>query len=202
MHPRLTHAFTPLQFGADIPIHRGSDFIGIRFRPGALRALFNVSVASYSDLSITLSDIDKVWTDIQYQLTETTDRIALLNTVLLQRLKQTKSAKNSASIANLLHHIYLHQGSIKVQKLAEKEFMSSRHVQRIFLDWIGLSPKTFCRIVRMQYSLRFLYEQHELMGAPTSAEYGYSDQAHFIREFRTYTGMTPSNYMSDFFKTN
>ncbi len=103
---------------AEIPIHSGSDFIGIRFRPSGLRALFNVSVASYSDLSITLSDIDKVWTNIQYQLTETTDRISLLNTVLLQRLKQTTSVQNDASITNLLHRIYLHQGNIKVQKLA------------------------------------------------------------------------------------
>lgn len=187
---------------AEVPIQRNSVFLGIRFRPGGLRSLFQVAADSYSGHSIDLSDIDKSWTEIQYRLLETTDKVSLLNTVLLQKLNQKKRVQNESPIANLLHRIYQQQGNIKVRQLAEDEFMSTRHVQRLFSDWIGLSPKTFCRIVRLQYSLRSLFCKDGGSGAEMSSEFGYSDQAHFIREFQTLIGMTPIRYMSDFFNTS
>ncbi|WP_377559005.1 AraC family transcriptional regulator [Ornithinibacillus salinisoli] len=187
---------------ADIPIHRSSAFLGIRFRPGGFHSLFQVAASSHTGHSITLSDIDKSWAEIQYRLNEADDKITLLNTVLLQKLKHRKSVQNDLPITNLLHHIYQQRGNIKVQQLAKDGFMSTRNVQRLFLDWIGLSPKTFCRIVRIQFSLRSLLCNRDDSVAEISASFGYSDQAHFIREFRNHTGMTPTCYLSDLFKTS
>lgn len=90
--------------------------------------------------------------------------------------------------------IYRHHGNIKIEELARNEGLSTRHLQRLFNEWTGLSPKTFCRIVRFHFTLKPLKESKFDLD-------GFSDQAHFIREFRTLTGITPSQWMSDLFNT-
>ena len=65
---------------------------------------------------------------------------------------------------------------------------SERHRRRLYQQQIGLAPKQVARIVRFQQAL------HELRTADEVSLEGYYDQAHFIREFRAFTGMTPTAY--------
>lgn len=69
---------------------------------------------------------------------------------------------------------------------------SARHRRRLYQEQIGLSPKQVERIVRFQKALQTM----RTTGAITFD--GYYDQAHFIREFRKFTGMTPTAFVEQY----
>lgn len=85
----------------------------------------------------------------------------------------------------LFNTLYETQGSLKIQEYAEKCFWTSRQINRYFAEWFGLSLKEYCNILRFRASLnqikkgKFFPEQH------------YTDQPHFIREVKKFTGVTP-----------
>lgn len=69
-------------------------------------------------------------------------------------------------------------------------------MQRRFLDSVGVPPKRLARIVRFTNALRTL-ERLTLgnRGARTAADYGYADQAHFVRDFRAFAGCSPTTHL-------
>ena len=100
-------------------------------------------------------------------------------------------------------------GSLSVDAVATLAGMSRRHLERRFLDAVGLSPKRLGRITRFQAALQAMQSgQPRAGGAATAAQFGYADQSHFIREFRDLAGCTPSEYLlqqaalTGFFITN
>jgi len=59
---------------------------------------------------------------------------------------------------------------------------------------VGMSPKLFLRIQRFDRLLARVSRASEVQWANVAADHGYYDQSHFIRDFRDFTGMTPSVY--------
>ena len=74
--------------------------------------------------------------------------------------------------------------------------LTRRHLERLFLDAVGLSPKRLARIARFQRALRRARgAEPRRRGAVTAAQCGYADQSHFIREFRQLAGCSPSEHL-------
>ncbi len=71
---------------------------------------------------------------------------------------------------------------------------SHRRFIELFRRAIGLSPKLYCRVLRFQSALERLAGRATHSLADLALAAGYSDQAHFNREFREFTGMPPSEY--------
>ena len=75
---------------------------------------------------------------------------------------------------------------------------TERHIERAFSESIGINPKKFGNIVKLHSFLKLL--KHKSTQNNLTAfcyEAGYSDQSHLIREFRKYTGVTPTQYLND-----
>ncbi|MFK7907071.1 MAG: helix-turn-helix domain-containing protein [Chitinophagales bacterium] len=72
--------------------------------------------------------------------------------------------------------------------------MSPRQLRRLFHQHIGVSPKKFARIVRSQYFLNALKSKYSM----DSLYDAYFDQAHFIKEIKEMTGLTPRQLMEKF----
>ena len=69
-----------------------------------------------------------------------------------------------------------------------------KHLITRFRQQVGLPPKTVARLIRFGRVLRSLNR-----GRPwerIAADSGYADQPHLIREFRTFTGTTPTDYLA------
>lgn len=72
--------------------------------------------------------------------------------------------------------------------------ISPRYLHRLFLASVGLSPAQFLKVVRLQRSVASLHGAPQSLTAVAYAS-GYFDQSHFIRDFKSFTGLTPSQYV-------
>lgn len=91
--------------------------------------------------------------------------------------------------------IYAAKGKISISELAEQMGCTVRHVHRRFVEELGVSPKRFARIVRIRETVRKMLEHPGGHVTDYMDDMGYSDQAHFQREFKWYTGMTPGSLL-------
>ena len=85
-----------------------------------------------------------------------------------------------------------------VTQLAEKSGYSVRQFQRRLNDYIGLSPRLYKRLCRFERALDRIQgsmDPGQIDWAAFALSCGYSDQAHFIREFRHFTGSTPTIFL-------
>ena len=87
-------------------------------------------------------------------------------------------------------------GQASIGALAAEIGWSRKHLIARFREQIGLPPKTMARIIRFQRAIRQLDGDNETHWAHIAYDCGYYDQAHFNRDFREFTGCTPTQYMA------
>ncbi|MBS1663169.1 MAG: helix-turn-helix transcriptional regulator [Bacteroidetes bacterium] len=85
----------------------------------------------------------------------------------------------------LFDTLYKTQGSLKIQEYSDQCFWTSRQINRYFTEWFGLSLKEYCSILRFRASI------DQIKKGKFFPEQNYSDQPHFIREVKKFTGVTP-----------
>ncbi|WP_035650608.1 AraC family transcriptional regulator [Flavobacterium sp. ASV13] len=85
----------------------------------------------------------------------------------------------------LFELIYSSNGTISVKELSEKVFWSSRQINRYFNQQFGISLKEYCKILRFGSSFKDLSE------GKLYPELNFTDQNHFIKEIKKYSGVTP-----------
>ncbi|MCD2424240.1 helix-turn-helix domain-containing protein [Niabella pedocola] len=122
----------------------------------------------------------------------TAERIAITETFLQTRLEDQRTIDRIAK--QTVEMILSANGRCAVDELSGQLQVNRRQLERTFATMIGLSPKQLSRIVRMQTVLRLLLNKQydSLTGLAYEGE--YYDQAHFIRDFRAFTGKTPGDF--------
>lgn len=116
-------------------------------------------------------------------------RIAVIENLLLSIMKRNKP---DMIINDAVQRIKSANGNIKIRELASSLNISQDPFEKRFRRAIGTSPKLFSRVVRM----RSLINHYPDFKSLTEAAYfaGYYDQAHFIKDFRTFTGQVPKEF--------
>jgi AraC-like DNA-binding protein len=85
-------------------------------------------------------------------------------------------------------------GNTTTAELSRKVGLSERRYIEVFRTQVGLTPKAFCRVRRFQNVFRLIHPAGEVDWAQVALENGYCDQAHFIHDFREFSGLTPTQY--------
>ena len=88
------------------------------------------------------------------------------------------------------------EGNIRINEILPQIYMSERTFERKFIAQVGLTPKQFARIIQFQSSLNRLNKANFDKLVEVGFDSGFSDQSHFIRTFKNYTGQTPSFYLN------
>ncbi len=83
-----------------------------------------------------------------------------------------------------------------IAEIADELQISHAHLDRQFTAWVGLGPRVLARLLRLRRMLERFDVQAPPDWAALASEYGWYDQAHFIRDFRRHTGVTPSEYVA------
>jgi AraC-like DNA-binding protein len=83
-------------------------------------------------------------------------------------------------------------GAVAINRLAAEVGWSHRHLIAMFRRHIGVSPRTAARIVRFERVLRRVERRMPVRWGRVATDLGYADQPHLIRDFKAFTGTTPT----------
>ena len=94
-------------------------------------------------------------------------------------------------------------GELEISEIAETLCYSERHLNRMFSKALGYAPKMFARITRFQAALHTMMQQsHEEKNiSDYITMFHYADQAHFQRECKEFTGLTPKHFVDYYLHT-
>lgn len=159
-----------------------AEFLGVRFRPGRAAAFLRIPLAEITDARVPLRD---VWRrDITDELLSLEDRVGFLEAELLRRLAPERDARVDAAIERII------AGAGRVETIAREIGISRQHLARQFQHHVGVSPKTFARVMRF----RRVIASPPADWADAAARHGYYDQSHLIADFRDLAGATPTAF--------
>lgn len=188
---------TPLSYHVEESIGEGQCF-GVRFMPGMQPHILLVSMKGLLDSRLPLQSVlipDTPLLDVMAAAGTFEERIAaFLQIYKKQALKKQKPFGKAELVQSVKNMAYDSDGRIRVAELAGSTGYSERYINKIFLEEMGFSPKTFCKIIQFQRALEFLnYGSPDKM-TDAAVDLGYYDQSQFIRDFSRYAGVTPRRY--------
>jgi AraC-like DNA-binding protein len=179
-----------------VPPADGAGLIGVRFRPGMATAFLQIPAAALTDDRAPLEAIWPNGAEVADQVgsalgsERAIDRLADVLTTRLSRIASVP-ADLQAAVARIMGH----GGRVDVSRLAVSLGVTRQHLARRFAAHVGVTPKTFCRVVRLWKVLRSA-DGGRVNWASLAADLGYSDQSHLVTEFRSLTGLTPSRWVA------
>jgi AraC-like DNA-binding protein len=103
--------------------------------------------------------------------------------------------KHHAAISFALEEFDSDPGLRSSAVVAEKVSLSQRRFIDIFRNEVGMTPKLFCRVQRFQEIIQRLQHRDAVDWVDLALSCGYTDQSHFIHEFREFSGLRPSEYL-------
>ena len=173
--------------------------LGIKFFTHSAAYFFNDEMGLFNDRITDFGDvIGSPAKALHMQLLETSNpnqRIALIETFLMKRLitNEKKSFKID-KVGDILTSIKKDPTENNLGKIASRHNITPRYLHKLIYRHTGLSPVFFNKINRFQFSLKLIAKNEQPL---TSIAYysGYFDQSHFIRDFKSFTGITPSAYL-------
>ena len=110
----------------------------------------------------------------------------------LTRLRGYREAHSVA--ARVMHRVRTAGGQKRIDALANETNLSTRQLERVFREHVGLGPKTYSQLVRFDRAARAISSRGKMPWAHFALTHGYSDQAHFINDFREFAGVTPAQF--------
>lgn len=173
----------------------------IEFQPGGLSAFTGVNQKELANRTIPF---DAVNPPLNRSMLEILERTAHLDS-LIHRLDRCLSNHLHAVYPNELktaiNMIIQGSGNLSYKELSPFVYYSARHLNRIFETYLGMTQKTFSRLVRVNKAIRLMEDPRRSVTC-ASCEADFYDLSHFIHDFKAICGVTPQEYrnnVSDFY---
>ena len=176
------------------------EVFGIRFMPGVQPELIGCTMTELLGKKIPIESVlrgDFGWLTKLEEESDFYQRIRIFIEAYTKAEKQRKKPFGKQEmVQSIKQMVYESDGKIKVAEMQERTGYSVRYINKAFIEEMGFSPKTFCKIIQFQRALEFLN-----YGAPdkmtdAAVFLGYYDQPQFIHDFSRYAGITPKKYLN------
>lgn len=126
---------------------------------------------------------------------DTAARVAVVEAFLLRRLTATLTV--DSIVQTTVDALLQSRGSQAIHTLAQNDNAMRRQLERKFRRHVGLSPKQLGRVIRLQAALKMMLSEPGETLTAVAYESNYYDQAHFIRDFREFTGTSPKDFSAN-----
>lgn len=163
----------------------------VEFRHGGASRFFAMPMTEASNQVVQVQD---VWrsdgTSLRERLLDARtpeSRFSVFEEVLLEHL----SLRFDPAIHYAMTALRV---GVPVSEVAVRLGLSPRTLERRFSSQVGLGPKQFARVHRLQRVLRAVRRSSKPEWCALAAEHGYTDQAHMIHDFQDLAGIRPSEY--------
>ena len=167
------------------------------FRESGIRAFSKVPAHELFNTSITSDNLfpNTTLNSILECLSDATSHEKRINIIEAFLLNMLRFNKPDLLVNEAIHNIKKQNGIIVIKDLAKSLYISHDSFEKRFRASVGTTPKQFASIVRMNH----LVKNHSTYDSLTAASYdaGYYDQSHFIKDFRQFTGQTPTVFFKN-----
>lgn len=178
------------------PCREVTPFIVMRFKPGGVAPFIRVSA---DELFNSYASLEDLWgtsgKELHYQLVEAgspSARFGLIEQFLLLRM----SSKPTPVVRFALQEFQNVSPWRTVSSVTDEIGISPRRFIEIFKEEVGITPKLFCRIQRFQRVLDIIQASKHIEWSDIALSCGYFDHSHLIKDFKEFTGVNPSDFVS------
>lgn len=177
------------------------DVLGIRFEPGGLHELCGLPMHELVDRDLCLGQVHARLCERLARASAEPGlarRVAAVEALLARTLaaREHRRGANGALVERAVRLV--ERGASQSETLARALGIQRRALERMFHSQVGLAPKLFVRIRRLQGVLGALDGRRPAHGwAELAAAHGYTDQSHLIRDFRLLADTTPERYLAE-----
>jgi AraC-like DNA-binding protein len=176
---------------------------GVVFRPGGAFPFFGLPAVELQDNGTSLANLwgRQATSDLREQLLAARSpeaKFNILERTFLSRINAPLELTHPA--VSFAVETFCHRPQRLVSSVTEQVGLSDRHFIQLFSQRVGLTPKLFCRVQRFQQVLRNITARtsNSIIDWPQIAlTCGYFDQAHFIHDFRAFSGINPTTYVAN-----
>jgi AraC-like DNA-binding protein len=178
----------------------GSYALGVVFKPTQLAKFLREDMTPFTnkafDAQLIRSDLKVVYAELEEALS-LKQRIEILNRYFTRIFNAPPS---KPSVADLAVHLIHQHANIPVKEIAKRLNVSDRYLETQFKSSVGLSAKTYSLIIRFRNAEQQLSEKLSSRWSLLDFSNDYYDQNHFIKDFKRFTGHTPSDYLLNNFE--
>lgn len=165
-------------------------------RPGAHNALFGIPAPAFKDQMVALDTIaGSGISELRDRLIEATspeEKFGLLETFLLSQLDH--AFQPNPAVIFSINQLKNRNGALSVAEIRDKVGYSHRRFSELFKKFVGVTPKHYSRICRFQHVLSSIQGINMPDWSSLAIDSGYYDQPHFIHEFKSFSGISPTEY--------
>jgi len=179
-----------------IPAGDNSSMIVVSFRKGLAYPFFPFPMDEIRD---SIVDADLIWnsafSDLRESLLESKSakaRFSLVEHHLLGLLRGFGAANSCVSFA--INQLTESPMATSLSELSNKIGYSQKHFISMFRKCVGVTPKAYQKIMRFRTVISEIQKEEEPQWSKIALNCGFYDQAHFINDFRRFSGSTPSEY--------
>jgi AraC-like DNA-binding protein len=170
---------------------------GVKFRPGAFYPFVKAPVSRFTDASISFWEafgVDSQGLEAAVlSETDQADMVALVEAFIRKRLPERD--EQVVLINQIVDRIIADRAIVKVDDVVSRFNLSKRTMQRLFRQYVGVSPKWVIKRYRLHEATEQFADGNSSDWAKLAVDLGYFDQAHFIKDFKTIVGRTPAEYV-------
>jgi len=168
--------------------------IGVSLQPWVGNLLFNIPAQEFTDKITHIESVENK-NGLRERLINAkseTDLLAQLEQHLTDKLRNYQTDIVSSHIART---IISNPATQEFKNIVSSIGFTRRRIEQRFLETTGLPMGFFLRKIRFQKAVNLLRFENNLSLTHIGLDAGYYDQAHFIREFKEFAGLTPSEFL-------
>lgn len=179
-----------------LTVTKGTSVLIARIYPHASALFFSDPLSEFTNYATDMYDVALTENRELYarimDANGLPSKINILENHFLQQLKKNETRLKKVVTLQNLNREFLPNSQLPVlPTLAQSSGLSERYIQKLYLANIGISPVAYTSVVRFNKSLQLVLNTPQSL-TEIAYDCGYYDQAHFIKEFRKFTGITPS----------
>lgn len=178
---------------SNIPKYDMIKGFAVVFKPNGIQKLFRLSHSEIHRHAIDGKDLFRNNTEELWNKIRTASGIAEMKMRLEAFLERylTSVGCSEPPLSKILDIIVMKKGIISLREICDNFHISVRTIQRKFMDEIGMSPKEYLQITRLNHALNLLKTNQYKNLTELSYLSGYYDQSHYIRDIRKMFGISP-----------
>ncbi|NIJ55661.1 helix-turn-helix domain-containing protein [Dyadobacter arcticus] len=193
---RRTSNYLSGQQVSRLNLHLADDYLMLKvvFQPGAMYQIFEVPLAFFTDQYLdTETVIGSEIRTINEQMANADSYEKLIETAEIYLWKKIKKSRTEANAVNKIGQLIIDNPTrFSLDWLAAQACWSPRHLQRQFVERMGVSPKFLARISRFDKAFLLKQRNPKLDWLSISLISGYSDYQHMVKDFKQFAGTNPN----------